>query len=44
MWSCWIFPDRNPLRPEPAYLDAESMAGSIVAGPDGDADDALRGL
>jgi hypothetical protein len=46
MWSCWIFPDHNPLRPhcraEPAYL--ESMAWSIVAGPDGDAVDALWGL
>jgi hypothetical protein len=45
MWSCWIFPDSNispthSCRAEPAYL--ESVAGSIVAGPDGNAADALR--
>jgi hypothetical protein len=46
MWSCWIFPDPNPPRPtlpcRTSYL--ESMAGSIVAAPHGDAADALRGL
>lgn len=29
MWSCWIFPDRNPLRPtlpsEPAYLETAKL-------------------
>ena len=44
MWSCWIFPDHNPLRPELRYRTSylESMAWSIVAGPDGNAADALR--
>jgi hypothetical protein len=48
MWSCWIFPDRSPPRPTlpcRSYQSIfESMAGSIVAGPDGNAADALRCL